>query len=273
MPRRRCVGCGRIAPKSELLRSPPAAMTGRSRRAVIDPAGTLPGRGAYLCRAGARRDDAQPGVPAARRTPPRHRPRAALSRDTRSRARRIDQEGGAAGRRPASRAPRYFNHEQEARTRDRQGTGRREQGAARGAQGRRHRRQDGLILDRRVARAARPERGASSTNGSAARAPVPTTPRRSGSLGAARAGTPCTPAPAARQRLRHRRRKPRRDLDAPTAASGRGPAATRARRRRGERARPPRPAVLPPSGCARRATRARESAPPRARASRGAGAW
>ncbi len=53
MPRRRCVGCGRIAPKSELLR---IAAThddgGRSRRAVIDLAGTLPGRGAYLCKAG-----------------------------------------------------------------------------------------------------------------------------------------------------------------------------------------------------------------------------
>ena len=53
MPRRRCVGCGRIAPKSELLRIAAARDDGgRSRRAVIDPAGTLPGRGAYLCRAG-----------------------------------------------------------------------------------------------------------------------------------------------------------------------------------------------------------------------------
>jgi predicted RNA-binding protein YlxR (DUF448 family) len=46
------VGCGRIAPKSELLRIAAACDDGgRSRRAVIDPAGTLPGRGAYLCRA------------------------------------------------------------------------------------------------------------------------------------------------------------------------------------------------------------------------------
>jgi predicted RNA-binding protein YlxR (DUF448 family) len=53
VPRRRCVGCGRIAPKSELLRIAAARDDGgRSRRAVIDPAGTLPGRGAYLCRAG-----------------------------------------------------------------------------------------------------------------------------------------------------------------------------------------------------------------------------
>jgi predicted RNA-binding protein YlxR (DUF448 family) len=53
VPRRRCVGCGRIAPKSELLRIAAACDDGgRSRRAVIDRAGTLPGRGAYLCKAG-----------------------------------------------------------------------------------------------------------------------------------------------------------------------------------------------------------------------------
>ncbi len=51
MPRRRCVGCGRIASKSELVRVAVAG-DGRSRRAVLDLAGTLPGRGAYLCRAG-----------------------------------------------------------------------------------------------------------------------------------------------------------------------------------------------------------------------------
>ncbi len=54
MPRRRCVGCGRIASKSELVRLAVAGDgDGRPRRAVIDSAGTLPGRGAYLCRAGA----------------------------------------------------------------------------------------------------------------------------------------------------------------------------------------------------------------------------
>ncbi len=53
MPRRRCVGCGRIASKSELVRLAVAgAGDGRPRRAVIDLAGTLPGRGAYLCCAG-----------------------------------------------------------------------------------------------------------------------------------------------------------------------------------------------------------------------------
>jgi len=68
-PRRRCVGCGRIAAKSELLRIAVAASReGRagseSRRgerialAVLDRAGTMPGRGAYLCRAPAA------GVPA-----------------------------------------------------------------------------------------------------------------------------------------------------------------------------------------------------------------
>jgi predicted RNA-binding protein YlxR (DUF448 family) len=53
VPRRRCVGCGRIAPKSELLRialDPRAEPN--SRVAVADQAGVLPGRGAYLCRDG-----------------------------------------------------------------------------------------------------------------------------------------------------------------------------------------------------------------------------
>jgi predicted RNA-binding protein YlxR (DUF448 family) len=46
------VGCGRIAPKSELLRLAVAGPTGdrRVRRAVIDERGSMPGRGAYLCR-------------------------------------------------------------------------------------------------------------------------------------------------------------------------------------------------------------------------------
>jgi len=52
-PRRRCVGCGRVAPKSELIRI--AAVSDEDvpgRLAVRDRAGTMPGRGAYLCRDG-----------------------------------------------------------------------------------------------------------------------------------------------------------------------------------------------------------------------------
>jgi predicted RNA-binding protein YlxR (DUF448 family) len=58
VPRRRCVGCGRIAPKSELLRiaateqAPAGDRKRPSRRAIADLEGTMPGRGAYLCRAG-----------------------------------------------------------------------------------------------------------------------------------------------------------------------------------------------------------------------------
>lgn len=62
MPRRRCVGCGRIAPKSELLRiaaaPADAAARARPRRAVADREARMPGRGAYLC------IGEQPGVPA-----------------------------------------------------------------------------------------------------------------------------------------------------------------------------------------------------------------
>jgi predicted RNA-binding protein YlxR (DUF448 family) len=54
VPRRRCVGCGRVAPKPELLRLAISrdADERRARRAVIDAACILPGRGAYLCRRG-----------------------------------------------------------------------------------------------------------------------------------------------------------------------------------------------------------------------------
>jgi predicted RNA-binding protein YlxR (DUF448 family) len=61
MPRRRCVGCGRIAPKSDLVRI--ALVRDGRMRAVIDPAGTLPGRGAYLCRIG----DGEPNADCLRR--------------------------------------------------------------------------------------------------------------------------------------------------------------------------------------------------------------
>ena len=42
-PTRTCLGCGRKAPQSELLRF--AAVDG-----VLQPGRTLPGRGAYTCR-------------------------------------------------------------------------------------------------------------------------------------------------------------------------------------------------------------------------------
>jgi predicted RNA-binding protein YlxR (DUF448 family) len=64
VPRRRCVGCGRVAPKTELLRlamsdQRSAGENGdRLPRVVLDRAVAMPGRGAYLCRAGA------PGKPA-----------------------------------------------------------------------------------------------------------------------------------------------------------------------------------------------------------------
>ncbi|HEY2537548.1 MAG TPA: YlxR family protein [Solirubrobacteraceae bacterium] len=54
--RRRCVGCGRTAPKLELVRialvdrGSVRGASGRTRRAVLDRNYTMPGRGAYLCR-------------------------------------------------------------------------------------------------------------------------------------------------------------------------------------------------------------------------------
>jgi uncharacterized protein len=51
VPRRRCVGCGRIAPKSELLRIAAVETNdAAAARAVLDVAKRMPGRGAYLCR-------------------------------------------------------------------------------------------------------------------------------------------------------------------------------------------------------------------------------
>lgn len=51
---RRCVGCGRVAPKSELLRVAAVADgEGRRAHAVIDVLARMPGRGAYLCRSDA----------------------------------------------------------------------------------------------------------------------------------------------------------------------------------------------------------------------------
>ncbi len=47
------MGCGRVAPKAELVRIALADPGARpdDAQAVIDRAGALPGRGAYLCRA------------------------------------------------------------------------------------------------------------------------------------------------------------------------------------------------------------------------------
>ncbi|MGO9490614.1 MAG: YlxR family protein [Solirubrobacteraceae bacterium] len=51
-PQRRCVGCGRIADKPELVRFALSAQAdGATPAAVLDRDGRMPGRGAYLCRA------------------------------------------------------------------------------------------------------------------------------------------------------------------------------------------------------------------------------
>jgi uncharacterized protein len=53
VPRRRCVGCGRVAPKAELVRiAAERGVGGARRRAVQDREARMPGRGAYLCSAG-----------------------------------------------------------------------------------------------------------------------------------------------------------------------------------------------------------------------------
>jgi predicted RNA-binding protein YlxR (DUF448 family) len=45
------VGCGRVAPRSELIRIAVAeGGDGDSQRVVLDPTCTVQGRGAYLCR-------------------------------------------------------------------------------------------------------------------------------------------------------------------------------------------------------------------------------
>jgi predicted RNA-binding protein YlxR (DUF448 family) len=45
------VGCGRLAPKSELIRLVVARdAESPASRVVLDPAATMAGRGAYLCR-------------------------------------------------------------------------------------------------------------------------------------------------------------------------------------------------------------------------------
>lgn len=102
MPRRRCVGCGRIAPKAELIRFAIARENGARRRAIIDASATMPGRGAYLC--------ASQAVPVAGCLE-LARKRGGFARALRC-AVTVDAElvestpeGGAVGRRPTSRAP------------------------------------------------------------------------------------------------------------------------------------------------------------------------
>ncbi|MFN2452432.1 MAG: YlxR family protein [Candidatus Dormibacteria bacterium] len=46
-PRRTCVGCRKVMPRSELVR----LVVGPDGGVVLDPASRLPGRGAYICRA------------------------------------------------------------------------------------------------------------------------------------------------------------------------------------------------------------------------------
>ena len=53
MPRRKCVGCGHVAAKSDLLRLAAALDEGGASVVVVDRSGKLPGRGAYICREGA----------------------------------------------------------------------------------------------------------------------------------------------------------------------------------------------------------------------------
>lgn len=48
VPSRRCIGCGRRAPKHELVRLA-ARDDGGALVAVADPLKRMPGRGAYLC--------------------------------------------------------------------------------------------------------------------------------------------------------------------------------------------------------------------------------
>ena len=53
------MGCGRVAPKAELVRIALADTGARAARAVLDRDGKMGGRGAYLCR------ERQSGRPAA----------------------------------------------------------------------------------------------------------------------------------------------------------------------------------------------------------------
>jgi predicted RNA-binding protein YlxR (DUF448 family) len=109
------VGCGRTAPKTELLRIA-LDVDGERARAIVDRDGTRPGRGAYLCRerialVGA---DAGPGsAVVARSCLQRATRRRAIARALRSAA-ALDPElvespeGGEAGPTPVRPAPLFF---------------------------------------------------------------------------------------------------------------------------------------------------------------------
>ncbi len=65
VPQRRCIGCGRVAPKRDLVRL--ALVAGH---VVTDPGATLPGRGAYICDAAcARQAQQRRALPRAFRRP------------------------------------------------------------------------------------------------------------------------------------------------------------------------------------------------------------
>lgn len=48
IPLRKCVGCGQMKPKSELIR----VVRDSAGSVSLDPVGKKPGRGAYVCRQG-----------------------------------------------------------------------------------------------------------------------------------------------------------------------------------------------------------------------------
>ena len=267
VPRRRCVGCGRIAPKSELLRiAAGRSAIGRRRRepratAVLDRDGTMPGRGAYLCRGGDRRAPAA-AMPACARCAAAGSPARCARGDARPQARRIGELD-----------------EQEARTRDRQGARALEQGAAR-------RSCKAAGIEAKAAASSVEEAAALKALGAgdAARATASSNARPA----AARRRAARRPAPQA-QRPRHApRARPARAAERPQPAAA--APAPRARRRSaasragraalGAGAAAPPPAApapraaapRPPSACVRRATRAPASARPATSARADAGA-
>ena len=54
VPQRTCIGCRSVRPRAELLRLVLPASADAGSLVILDPGGRINGRGAYLCRAGAR---------------------------------------------------------------------------------------------------------------------------------------------------------------------------------------------------------------------------